>query len=386
MYYCFIKNMKDSDDTEYIKKYCSLNNIAIFYSIDEDKFYDKDNNVISISGKKIFPKTWSKYEEEICGAIEKHGGLSIVSKDEIIRCLNWYKYYNTKRKLEVLKGKDLLDYETIKRIKEEYGNIIFFKTIMKDYSGNLNVEYLKDKESLISRTLSYHLDDEFIISEKVNITEDDLGQKEYRLFVVDGKITSISRTTPYVFHKIEPHIYEEVKKIVEKAKLIASSFVMDIFEYEKDDKMNIDVVEFNPIVASGLYLYNSLIDLSGNNILHDDAYLVGFEQRQKLKDLIEMDCKKIKSNPSKVFNSLNTFAGDLKSIYVSGKPGTISYDLVSTITDDMLKEHGFIMNSLESSEESSKSIFSDMQQYTIDEVLELLNSCDNEKQYKKIKK
>ena len=36
---------------------------------------------------------------------------------------------------------------------------------MKDYSGNLNVKYLKDKESLISRTLSYHLDDEFIISD-----------------------------------------------------------------------------------------------------------------------------------------------------------------------------------------------------------------------------
>lgn len=383
MYYCFIKNMKDSDDDEYIKKYCSLNNTAIFYSINEDKFYDKDNNVISISSKKIFPKTWAKYEEAICDAIKKHGGLSIVSKEEIIRCLNWYKYYNTKRKLEMLKGRDLLDYETINRIKEEYGNIIFFKTIMKDYSGNLNVEYLKDKESLISRTLSYHLDDEFIISEKVKITKDDLGQKEYRLFVVDEKITSISRTTPYVFHKIEPHVYEEAKKIVEKAKLIASSFVMDIFEYEKDDEIVIDVVEFNPIVASGLYLYNSLIDLSDNNILHDDVYLVGFEQREKLKDLIEMDYKIIKSNPSKLFNSLNTFAGDLKSIYVSGEPGTISYDIVDTITDDMLKKHGSIMNILESSEVSPKSVFSDMQQYTADEIIELYN---NDQQYKKIKK
>ena len=281
----------------------------------------------------------------------------------------------------------MLDEKTINRIKEEYGNIIFFKTIMKDYSGNLNVEYLKDKESLISRTLSYHLDDEFIICEKVKITKDDLGQKEYRLFVVDGKITSISRTTPYVFHKIEPHVYEEAKKIVEKAKLIASSFVMDIFEYEKDDKIAIDVVEFNPIVASGLYLYNSLIDLSGNNILHNDIYLVGFEQREKLKDLIEMDCKIIKSNPSKLFNSLNTFAGDLKSIYVSGGPGTISYDIVDTITDDMLKEHGSIMNILESSEVSPKSVFSDMKQYTVDEIIELYNNSDNnDQQYKKVRK
>ena len=45
------------------------------------------------------------------------------------------------------------------------------------------------------------------------------------------------------------------------------------------------------------------------------------------------------------------------------------------------------MNILESSEVSPKSVFSDMKQYTVDEIIELYNNSDNnDQQYKKVRK
>ena len=111
-----------------------------------------------------------------------------------------------------------------------------------------------------------------------------MEKKEYRVFVIEGKIVSISRFTDYVFHKIEPSIYEKALKITSNLKGFPSSYVIDFFEYEKNGNKKFDVLGFTPSPASGTYLYNSIIDFCSNNILHENIYQISLEKRSKLEE------------------------------------------------------------------------------------------------------
>jgi len=112
------------------------------------------------------------------------------------------------------------------------------------------------------RTLEYHLEKEFIISEKVEIAEDDYGKKEYRCFVIDGEIANISRFTVDVFHEIEEEILRKLQEILRQlGEVFPKDFVVDIFQYRKENREYIDVVEFINILSSGLFLNNSFMNL-----------------------------------------------------------------------------------------------------------------------------
>ena len=266
------------------------------------------------------------------------------TKDNIDFCTSWLKHYKPIRKMQIYNGSELLDDDILNKIKKEYGNEIFFKTVKKDYSEQFETDYLLDKESLISRCIKEHQNDEFMISEPVKILKDDIGQKEYRIFVIENKIVSISRFTDYVFHKIDPEVYEKSLNIVNGLKDFPSSFVMDVFEYERNGKKEFDVLEFNPISASGSYLYNSLVNFNNNNILHDNEYLIAEEKMENLEEIKKRNQKKITGSASKLFNAPKSFSYDLKSIYMIGTTCGFLYDGIDRITKENLSMHGSVIS------------------------------------------
>ena len=183
---------------------------------------------------------------------------------------------------------------------------------------------LLDRECAFYKALLYHLDDDFIISKKVNILEDEYGKKEYRCFVINNEVYNISRCTTSILHRIDSDILNEALRVIESLKgVFPGYYVVDLMEYELDKKRYIDVGEFNTISSSGLYLYNSCLKKS-SDLLHQDINKIAEEFADNIDKCSTIG--KVFNNGSNLYNMKDGFANHLRSICLIGTPemGNIS--------------------------------------------------------------
>lgn len=318
MRYCYDKNLPweySRNEMELVKQKKN----GMLYDCESHRFEDFDHNEIDIIGEVIFPRTGVTQIYDLLDEIVRQEGIPAFSKDELEKIRKWPKYVQTKRLSHTLTGKDLLDEEVISRLEEIYGTEFFLKTLDKDFSSIIPIELLKDRECAFYKTLVNHSNTEFFISEKVNIEQDQYGKKEYRCFIVNGELYNISRFTSRILHKIEPQILEGVQKIVASLKgMFPQNYVLDVFEYELNGEKDLDVVEFNSIDASGLYLYNSCIEKS-DDLLHIDLNHVASEFRSSLKHCTKEG--KITIDSQNLYSVPGTFSNDLCSMCIFGMPG-----------------------------------------------------------------
>lgn len=319
MLYCFDK-LLPWDYSKREMAISKMNQNGILYDNKLKVFTDFDGNIIDIKSKLIFPRTGETQIHDMNDEIIKQGGIPIMSNNDVEIVKSWPNYYSTERKCKIFKGKDLINPDIGKEIEEVYGKEIFFKTKAKNFSAVIPVKLLLDEECALHKTLMHHLEDDFIISKKVNIAEDNYGSKEYRCFVVNNEIYNISRYTTTILHSIEPEVLEFAESIVEKLKgIFPDYYVLDLFEYQIEDQSCIDVLEFNPIQAAGLYLYSSCMKKS-NDILHEKTNNVSYEFIDKIDKCTTNGV--ISSEPSNHYDYPNGFSNHLRSICFNGDIGT----------------------------------------------------------------
>lgn len=330
MIYCFDIDL----NFEYSKNEMIVarkNKNGLLYDSSLKEFFDFYGNKIDINGRLLFPRTGVLSIYDMNDAIIKHGGKIIATNDEIEMVYSWPTYYKTNRKIEILKGKDLIDPITISRIENNYGNEVFFKTKNKNFNDVISINLLKEPNCAFYKTLQHHLEDEFIISEKMNITKDKYGEKEYRCFVIDGCLMNISRKTTRILHTIEPKALEAIQSIIERVDSnFPKYYCVDICEYEKDGKKDFDVIEFNPIHASGLYLYNSILNKS-DDLTHNNPKKIAME----FMDIID-ECVtdgKINLDSGNKYDIMGSFASDLRSICINGDIGLQFTNIVIDSSD-----------------------------------------------------
>ncbi len=318
MLYCFDNTL----NFDYSKKEMAIakkNKNGILYDPSLKSFIDYDGNKVDISGQLLFPRTGSTQIYSMNNEIIKHGGKAIITNEEIDMIKLWPKYVETYRKIEILKGKDLINPTIIAELEKNYGNEIFFKTKEKNFHDIISIDLLKEPKCAFYKTLSHHLDDEFIISEKVNIVRDKLGAREYRCFVSNNQLINISRMTTKFLHAIEPNILNSAEDIIKKLNNnFPKYYCLDIFEYEKDGERRIDVVEFNPIHASGLYLYNSVMNKSAD-LLHTNNKKISMEFIDTIDECLTEG--EIILDSGNKYDVQGSFANDLKSICLTGELG-----------------------------------------------------------------
>lgn len=345
MLYCYLKGVDLFKKEQMLSKKLGL---YICYDEKSDTFQDENGNILSIEGENIFPRTGALQAKDLISKISSHGGIPINGILDFDKQLEWPKYIKTKRRLLFISGEYLL-FDTEGILDSINGDSVFLKTCEKNYSGVVEKSKLLDPEGVYRKALDAHKDDYFLIGDEVNICSDDYGNIEYRAFVIDGEIFNISRIHDYLYHKVGNDVIDYVKSCV--SELIkngfARNFVIDIFAYTKDGKREFDVLECNPIEASGIYLYNSVYNRGNLNHTHPVSDISDENKYYTDTSLYSFDSD-IKGTPSILYNLPGGFAADLATLSLMG---TLSGGYSMLHFDG---EHNFDLNRLAMSE-----IFSD---------------------------
>lgn len=259
IYYCYsIKKGLFDNEMAYAKEL----GIYIFYDEDKDDFFDKDGIRFDIKDKKIFPRTGVFESKTLMDAIIRHKGHSLVTSEDYDKTINWPNYIKTKRNKIIISGREIL--ENPSQITKVFGNNqVFFKTKEKNFAEIVEISEIIKSESALSKAIKEHLDEEFIISDVVSIEQDQHGLLEYRAFVVNNQIMNISRVSSYLLSTVPGEIVEKLNNVISNLKEtdFPKSYVIDCFIYKNELGIKeIDILECNPIVTSGLYLYNSVFE------------------------------------------------------------------------------------------------------------------------------
>ena len=314
MLYCF--NAKQFDDNERTNKeieYAISKKLFIYYDEKEDVFKDENDNIVDVHNKEVFPVSFIFQLPSLIKALTDNGAIIPNTQEQIHMVEEWYNHIVTKRNMISFTGSMLNDPELLTYIYEVFGTNpeVFLKTAKKDYNGIIDLTELYEEESDLRKAIKLHEDEEFILSEKVEVNEDEIGQEEYRIFIYQGRIMNISRITDTVYHTIPESLIEYVEELLTRIPHnFPKSFVLDIFSYQH----MYDVLECNPIEASGRYLYNSVFSLS------EDLTHTNIERIPEEKDSTKVSYStKETMKPSTLVKVQGSFAKDYDDIKRYGK-------------------------------------------------------------------
>lgn len=266
----------DSDNTVWIKtkeqelmNAAKANDMLIVFDRNTKKFY-MDSEEIEVKDKVIFPRSFIPTEKELLNQLEENGALSIQTKGDLREIMNW------PQKIQPVHRKIIqTTYEDFKNNVEKYESIfkkIFFKTAEKshthcilEYFGYIDIggqKIFATKPTLwnIASKDSIFLSDVF---ESIKDDENNMDCKEYRVFVLDNTLLSISRSYVDYPTKVPSEVIlfaeEQINKI-SSVPNFPSSYVLDVGQVLMYGKKVIDIIEFNSISSSGLEVCNHLVD------------------------------------------------------------------------------------------------------------------------------
>jgi len=269
-------NEDDNENTIWIKnkekelmKSAQENDMLILFDRNTKKFY-KNFEEFDIQNSIVFPRSFITYEEELLTNISMAGALSIQTKEDCEKITNWPQYIQPIHRRVIPTS-----YKEFQVNAEKYRlmfNKLFLKTaiksnihfVLKFYGhiklGETNLFFTKPPLFNINSDDTVFLSEAF---ESIEDQENSMDCREYRVFVLNNSLLSISRS--YIdYPTIIP---EKVKLFVEKqinrASAIdkfPSSYVLDVGEIKIGDKEVIDIIEYNAISSSGLEVSNHLIE------------------------------------------------------------------------------------------------------------------------------
>lgn len=272
----YVLNKKDDENIIWVKnnekelmnqaKECDM---LILFDRETKKFY-KDNNEFDVQDKTIFPRCFIPYVQELLTELVNNGAYSIDTVESNQKIMNWPQFIQPihRKVIPTTYGEFEKNHEKYKIIF----NKVFLKTAIKSgihcslkHYGN--VEMCGNKIFYIDPPLFYlSSNDEIFLTETFDSIEEpqhNLDCSEYRIFVVDNSLLSISRSYADYTMPIPSEVREFAQNQIIRASLtpeFPSSYVLDIGQILMNGKQVIDIIEYNPICSAGLEVNNTLID------------------------------------------------------------------------------------------------------------------------------
>lgn len=191
----------------------------LLFNLRTQKFTDNDGNSVDINRKEIFPRCKIQDSEQLLSTIENNGGSSIVTRADSNIC-------------------HIIQMNNFKSL--------FFSVGHSLLGGNM---LISDNSTPV------------LVTDALSIIRDDYGKREWRVFVVKGKIWCVSRASDDLI-EIEPYVFEKIKTKIEQiseVSIFPSSYCVDFFEYDNNGEIIFDICEFNSIECSGVFRNNNLV-------------------------------------------------------------------------------------------------------------------------------
>lgn len=110
------------------------------------------------------------------------------------------------------------------------------------------------------------LDDDIFLSdvfESIKDKKNNMFCKEYRAFILNNTLLSISRSYVDYPTKVPNKVKSFIEEQVIRTSLVTdfpSSYVLDVGQILIDGKKVIDIIEYNSVCSSGLEISNLLVD------------------------------------------------------------------------------------------------------------------------------
>ncbi len=306
MYYCFPIELK---------KVISESKLDNFIYFDERKdcFLNRNKKKVNIEGNKILVISDIFRLYDMLDLIDDFNGIPINTMEDIETVKHWASFIEPyHRDMSIVTGKDFEDLSFLTYLFEKYGvnGSIFLKTVDKDFHGTVSIIDIVDPDSPFRKAMKYHLSDEFMISPVVTIDEDDLGKKEYRAFVHNRTITSISRPLHKTYHRIPNEVVDFINAVIaELPNDFPDYFVLDIASINRQ----LDILEFNPIETAMPYLYNSRVAAISEDLTHQNITAIPKYKAHKCS----FECEESPSSP--LFDDI---------------PGSFSHDYHQALTGE----------------------------------------------------
>ncbi len=271
--------------------------LPLFYAVknsDSKNSYDiltpSNNKLESLDEYVLFIRSDTLAYSGIISSVINLNGTPLVSekKSEIVE--TWFNYINPdflKRKIKQTTLNEICDknYKIKRAAVLDYlvDEHFFMKTSEKSIFADMHsIEKPGDLLSLIE--FNFSRDEPLIISQPLKFFK---PYKEYRCWVVNDKVTSISRKDNFEFHQVPENIKDFANKFAEYHKeTFPSLYVVDIAIEKTKGPL---VIECNPYSSSGRFIQTDFSEVLRALIPNIDSQLSDLSRsiRSELNILLE---------------------------------------------------------------------------------------------------
>ena len=245
---CFLILDSSNQSRFHISGYGAQNSLTRFTIADLDR-----NPVKSLSGYRLLLRSNVSNERYPLQFIESLRGTNIADWASQQRTLEWYKHVRPEFLKRRLSSFPLA--QALAMRFEEYkdtNGLFFAKT-------NFKVQGCAGLTADLIMLLGYNVEmmpdsTDVIVSEPLSLLSDSRGKLEYRCYVVNRRVSTISRYIDYdTDYVVPPAVFKFADSfVVAHQESLPACYVLDVVESDR----GVVVIEINGIVASGRYERN----------------------------------------------------------------------------------------------------------------------------------
>lgn len=164
-------------------------NKIIYYDKEKDLFYDQDHKIISLKDRVVVPISNYQDLSNFYSLLQNKGALFVNKLEDVEKIENWFEYIEPYRQIVPFETYDLSDTAFLTYLIELFGptNEIYLTKSHEIFPVDIStlINGFNPAMSSNNKTL--------LLSEKIDINEDEHGKIEYQVLVERGKLMNLSR-------------------------------------------------------------------------------------------------------------------------------------------------------------------------------------------------
>lgn len=237
MLYCTDKRNLEGNT---IKKIIPRNK-RIYYDQEQDLFFNQDNKPVSIKDRIVMPISNPQSLNEFYSLLQAQGALFTNNLEDVEKIENWAEYIETYRRVVLVEQSDLADSAILRYLAEVFASEseVYLTVSHESKPYDLVSIVNGDIPSLSSTSTN------LLLSEKIDINEDEYGKIEYQVLVERGKLMNLSRTVDTEEYIETPReVFEFVFRFLESLpKRFPKTFILRI----ASTKNMYDIMDIMPL-------------------------------------------------------------------------------------------------------------------------------------------